>query len=414
VRAHILTIGAEILAGDILDTNFRELARALGEAGIDVAAHHTVADDVEAIAALVGASLLTADVVVVTGGLGPTPDDLTREGVARALGVGLTLREDLLEVLETRYRAFGRTSMPEVNRRQVTLPAGAEGVPNPHGTAPGFRVQHGGSVLFALPGVPHEMRHMVADSVLPWLRAHHDLPVRAYRVVRTMGIGESDIVERLGSVPDGWRGVGIAFYPRTPGVDLKLTHHGKDSRRIERELDAAEADLRRVLARFVFATGTTDLPEVIGGMLVERGWRLAVAESCTGGALAALITSVAGASRYFDRGVVAYANRAKVELLGVPQATLDAHGSVSEETARAMAEGLRERAGVEVAVATTGIAGPDGGTQEKPVGLVYTAVTAPDGTRAWESRSPGSRDIIIRRTAFTALHRLRLVLTGEA
>jgi nicotinamide-nucleotide amidase len=229
-----------------------------------------------------------------------------------------------------------------------------------------------------------------------------------------MGIGESDIVERLGSVADGWRGVGIAFYPRTPGVDLKLTHHGKDPRRIAGELDAAEADLRRILSRFVFAVGTVDLPQVVGEMLAERSLRLAVAESCTGGALAALITGVPGSSRYFERGVVAYANAVKVDLLDVPQAVLDDHGAVSEETARAMADGLRRRSGVDLVIATTGVAGPGGGTEAKPVGLVYTAIAAPDGTRVWQSRSPGTRELIVRRTTMTALHRLRLVLAGEA
>lgn len=412
MHAEILTVGAELLAGDILDTNCRDIARALGGLGVSVSRHVSVPDDPDRIGEAVREAAARADVVLVTGGLGPTPDDCTREGVARGLGLGLRLREDLREALEGRYRSYGNRSMPPVNLVQITLPEGAEAIPNPLGTAPGFRLEAGSAVLFAVPGIPREMERMLADDILPWLAAHRPVTALATRVLKTMGIGESDLVTRFASVFESLSGVEVAFYPQLPGVNVKLTARGATGLAAS-ALDASEIALRDALGSFIYGSGTDTLPGVVGELLAARGWTLAVAESYTGGALAAAVVSAPGASRYFDRGVVAYADRAKTDLLGVPAGLLAEHGAVSEPVARAMAEGLRDRSGADVTVATTGIAGPDGGTAEKPVGLVFTAVAAPDGVRAWRSTHPGTRDLVTARGVATDLNRLRLVLLGE-
>lgn len=408
MNAHILTIGAEILAGDILDTNARDLAVALRELGVAVTRRVTVADEEEEIAGAVCDALAGAEVVILTGGLGPTPDDRTRAGVARALGVDCTLRQDLVETLRSRYLSYGNRSMPPGNLVQVTLPEGSDPIPNPVGTAPGFRIEHGGAVLFAVPGIPVEMHAMLEGDILPWLRAHRPVRLLLSRSVRTMGIGESELVARFGTMLEGLEGVEVAFYPQTPGVNVKLTVAGGETER--GRLDRAVRTVREAMGRYVYGVDAETLAGAVGELLRARGWRAGTAESLTGGAIAAYLTSVSGASLSFDRAVVAYSNRAKVDLLGVPEVLISEHGAVSEPVARAMAEGLRERSGVEVAVAATGIAGPTGGTPEKPVGLVYSAVASPAATRSWRSTHPGSRALVVKRTVMTDVNRLRLVL----
>jgi len=413
LNAEVLTVGAEILAGDILDTNARDVALALRELGIPVTRRESLPDDEAAIAEAVGRAMSRASVVVLTGGLGPTPDDRTREGVARALGRPLKLRPDLVEALRARYLSYGHREMPSANLVQVTLPEGADAIANPIGTAPGFRIETPDSVLFAVPGVPREMQRMLSETIVPWLAAHR--PVRALRskTLKTIGIGESDLVERFGDVFRTLGGVDLAFYPQLPGVHLKLTASAAATQDAIRDLERAAGVLERHLGDYVYGTDGDDLAAVTGELLAARGWSLGTAESCTGGSLAGYLTSAPGASRYFQEGVVAYANRVKVERLGVGEDLLRAHGAVSEEVARAMAEGLRERSGLDITVAVTGIAGPTGGTEEKPVGLVYTAIAAPDGTRAWRSTHPGPRDMVVRRTVRTDVNRLRLVLLGK-
>jgi nicotinamide-nucleotide amidase len=407
MNAEILTIGSEILAGDILDTNGRDIAQALAGLGLLVSRRVSVSDHIDVISEAVVNALGRAEVLVVTGGLGPTPDDLTREGVARALGVGLHLRHELVEPLRERFRTFGFREMADTNLVQLTLPEGAEPIPNPIGTAPGFRIEHQGAVLFSLPGIPREMKIMLEESVLPWLTAHRPLVPRAVRTLRTIGIGESDLVHRFGHVFSSFSNVEVGFYPQLPGVDLKL------SSKSLAELDTAENALRAVLGHHVYGVEEEPLAGVVGRLLVAQGWHVGTAESCTGGRIAALLTSVPGSSRYFDRAVVTYSDRAKTELLGVDPALIEAHGAVSEPVVRAMAEGLRERSRIEAVIAVTGIAGPDGGTPEKPVGLVWSAIAIPGETRVWRSMHGGTRDMIVTRSTNVNVSRLRLMLLGE-
>ncbi len=413
LTAHVLTVGAELLAGDILDTNARDLGRALAGLGIAVTRHVSLPDDVARIASEVTEAKTLADLVLVTGGLGPTPDDLTREGVARAFGVPLSYRPELHAVLEAKYLSYGNRTMPRENLVQITLPDGCQVIPNPLGTAPGFLLEDPEAVVFVVPGIPREMAGMLEHSIVPWLRANR--PVRALlsRTVRTMGIGESELIARHGAFLESLEGIDVAFYPQQPGEDIKLTARSRDAVIAERALDLAEGAVRERLGSLVYARGGVPMAGVVGELLVARGWSIGVAESCTGGALAAALVEIPGASRYLDRGLVTYSNRAKTELLGVEETLLRDHGAVSEEVARAMAEGLRERAGVDLALSTTGIAGPDGATAGKPVGLVFSAIAAPDGTRVWRSLYPGPRDLVIRRAVAADLNRLRRVLLGE-
>jgi len=407
MNAEILTIGSEILAGDILDTNGRDIAQALAGLGLLVSRRVSVSDHIDAISEAVVNGLGRAEVLVVTGGLGPTPDDLTREGVARALGVGLHLRHELVEPLRERFRTFGFREMADTNLVQLTLPEGAEPIPNPIGTAPGFRIEHQGAVLFALPGIPREMKVMLLESVLPWLTAHRPVGPLAVRVLRTIGIGGSDLIHRFGHVFSGFSNVEVGFYPHLPGVDLKL------SSKSLADLEQAENALRAVLGHHVYGVDAEPLAGAVGRLLMAQGWRVGTAESCTGGRIAALLASVPGSSRYFDRAVVTYSDRAKTELLGVDAALIEKHGSVSEPVVQAMAEGLRERSRIEAVIAVTGIAGPDGGTPEKPVGLVWSAIAVPGETRVWRSMHGGTRDMIVTRSTNLNVNRLRLMLLGE-
>lgn len=413
MNAHVLTVGAEILAGDILDTNARDLALFLAGLGIPVLRKTTVPDVVEDIAAAVLDSLSRTDVLVVTGGLGPTPDDRTRQGLARAFGVECRLRPELLDVLRRRYLSYGHREMPDSNLPQVTLPDGAHPIPNPVGTAPGFRMERDGRVVFVLPGIPREMKRMMEDTVLPWLRANRPVRSLLSATLHTQGIGESELISRFGETLNALEGVEVAFYPQLPGVRIKLTAQVDDPEEARRRLDAASKRVRGAMGSYVFGAGGDRLPRVVLSLLEERGWKVATAESCTGGRLAAALTSVSGSSRTFERGLVTYSNQAKMELLGVRKEDLDRHGAVSETVARAMAEGVRERSGAEVGLSTTGISGPTGGSPEKPVGLVYSAIAAPEGGRVWKSIYPGPRTVVMRRAVATDLNRLRLVLLGE-
>jgi nicotinamide-nucleotide amidase len=251
---------------------------------------------------------------------------------------------------------------------------------------------------------------MLEETILPWLRTHRPLPPIVSRTVNTLGIGESDLVTRFGALLRSLVEVEVAFYPRQPGVQIKLTGRGSEG---PARVDRAVAAVRKGMGSLVFGTDDETLAGVVGELLVARGWRLATAESCTGGAIAAHLTAVSGASRYLDRGVVAYADAAKIDLLGVPADLIREHGAVSEPVARAMAEGLRMASGADVVLSTTGIAGPTGGSPEKPVGLVHTALASPRGTEAWRDTHPGTRRFVIQRTVVTAVNRLRLLLKAE-
>lgn len=417
MRAAILAIGNEIVSGLVPDTNSGFLAERLLAAGVEPVATFAVPDDDVAIHRALERALEDAEVVISTGGLGPTDDDITTEVVARLTGRELTLDEGSLAAIEARFRARGMT-MSSNNYKQALFPDGSTVIPNPAGTAPGLICQVGrGSAVrhvVCLPGVPAEMRRMAVETVIPWLEGFAPSRRFASRVFSTVGITESQLGELLGGVVAPQE-AHLAFRAAFPRVQASLTISGSGEDPLEERLDSLELRVRERLGQHLYAVGDLGMEEVVGELLQARGLTLALAESCTGGLIGHRITSVPGSSAYFLLGVVTYSNEAKERQLGVRHATLQRFGAVSPETAAEMAEGARRAARASVGLATTGIAGPGGATEGKPVGTVCIGLARKDGA-LWSHRydlGDRGRDWIKEMTAQLALDRLRIHLLGE-
>ncbi|MFO7173457.1 MAG: competence/damage-inducible protein A [Bacillota bacterium] len=400
-------VGTELLLGEILNTNAQYLSQRLAELGIDQYFQVTVGDNPDRLEATLRQALSRADVVITSGGLGPTPDDITREVAARVTGRPLRLDPGVLAEVEGWFRRTGRT-MPENNRRQALVPEGATVLPNPVGTAPGLIVPAGdgsGKALILLPGPPHELQRMFTDHVVPYLTSRlGDRPLRLFsRILRFCGIGESALAELLGEDLLTRSDPTVALYAKVGEVHLRLATKAATPEEAEGRFAPVLAAVRERAGRYLYGTDATDLETAVGALLRERGETLALAESCTGGLVAQRITAVPGASAYFLAGYVTYSNEAKVEVLGVPREVLAAHGAVSEATVRAMATGARERSGATWAVSISGIAGPTGGTPEKPVGTVWIGLAGPGVVEARRYQFRGSRQEIRQWAAQTAL-----------
>jgi nicotinamide-nucleotide amidase len=411
VKLEVVTIGTELLLGHILDTNAAELGATLAAAGVEIVRRTSVADRPEQIRAAVQDALDRTGFVITTGGLGPTRDDMTKKEVAALFNKPLVLDDTVLRSLEERFRRLGRP-MPAVNRTQAEVPAGATVLSNPRGTAPGLWVEEGGRVVVMLPGVPSEMRGLLAEEVFPRIVARGGtsrIVVRS-RTVRTTGIAESALAELVEPIEDEITPLTLAYLPSAEGVDLRLTAWGMPEEEAERRLTARAAQLRELAGEHVYGEDRADLAAVLLERMRALELRLAVAESCTGGLIGSRITAVPGASDVFAGGVVAYDDTVKRELLGVPDALLKAHGAVSEEVVLAMAAGAQRRFGVDAALAVTGIAGPAGGSQEKPVGTVWLAARLGSDARALKRVFPGDRGEIRARSAQAALDLLRRLM----
>lgn len=406
LRVEILSQGDEVVTGQVADTNAAWLATRLTELGLVVVRHTSVGDRLDDLVAVLQEVGARADVVLCTGGLGPTDDDLTAQAASIAFGMPLALDEVALADLIAKYARFGRR-MPEVNRKQAVLPVGSERLDNDFGTAPGFALASPRAWMAFMPGVPREMKGMFEGRVVPRLRERFALVPGRLVTLRTTGYGESDLQERIGSgvgLPGGSDPFVLSFRTKLPENFVKLRFHphvpddevarvaAEIAERIGSPLFASEG-LSAPVAPWADPEGG-ELAAVVGRALVRAGHTLAVAESCTGGRVAAMCTAIPGSSAWFVEGAVTYANAAKVRMLGVPEALLAEHGAVSEPVARAMAEGLRTRSGADWALATTGVAGPDGGTADKPVGLVHIAVSGPSGTDHRALRLSGERERI--------------------
>lgn len=396
-RAVVLAQGNELTTGQIADTNSAWIATRLWSLGIEVRRIIAAPDDLDDLVGILQEAAGLADVVVSTGGLGPTRDDLTAEAVAKAFGMPLALSTEALAQVEARYRAFGRP-MPAINRKQAVLPEGCRVHENHAGTAPGFSVEVGESQLFFLPGVPREMRRLVDEAVLPALQARLNLSPPRTHTVRVIGLGESTIETRLQglSVP----GLTIGFRTQMPENLVKLRFDAGTPK------DTIQQAISEVQARIgwrAFGVDCGDLSAVVGERLAQRGDTIALAESCTAGRVAAWLGEVPGASRYLIEGAVVYANAAKVRTAGVSEATLAEHGAVSEPVARQLAEGIRARAHTTFGIGITGIAGPGGGTGEKPVGTVHIALATKDGTHHQRLQLPGNRARVQALAAASAL-----------
>ncbi len=401
-------MGDELLAGFTVDTNGAWLGRRAASLGLPVRAKLVVGDDAPAIKGALARALELADVVLVTGGLGPTRDDITRPVVAEALGRPLRADEALLDELRTRWATWRRTPLPAGNERMALVPEGALVLPNPVGTAPGLVLRHADDrIVVLLPGVPAELRGLFEESVEPLLRQQlgDRLPPLVHRVFHTTGIAESSLAERIDAGVSGRTGsVSIAFLPRITGVDVRLTARATpDDPHANLLLDQAEALVEPILRPYRYPARSGDIVECVAAEMTASGRTLAVAESCTGGLVARRITDRAGASAYFVGGVVAYADEVKRARLGVSGELLTRHGAVSEEVARAMARGVTEAFGTDAGLAVTGVAGPGGGSAEKPVGTVWYALHMAGDTLARRGVFPGARVAVRERAAQAAL-----------
>lgn len=372
MNAEIVAVGTELLLGQIANTDAQFLSRELSELGVNVYAHSVVGDNPGRLRTALSIALERADIVITTGGLGPTMDDITKETIAGYWGFPMVPDQPTLDRIEAYFCSRGRQMTPN-NRKQALFPEGAAILPNPHGTAPGCILEKDGKTIIVLPGPPHEMKPMFIESVRPYLMERSGYVLTSV-VLKATGIGESDAEHRIRDIVEAQTNPTIAPYAAPGDLTLRITARtarGEDPQALLRPVVAA---VRERLGGYIYSESGQSLPEAVVEMLAARGSTLAVAESCTGGMLCSMIVDVPGASRVFTEGFVTYSNEAKTARLGVPADILARYGAVSEETAGAMARGLRQRSGTDYAVAITGIAGPGGGAADKPVGLVYIAV----------------------------------------
>ncbi|MCX6639399.1 MAG: competence/damage-inducible protein A [bacterium] len=402
MKTELITIGDEVLMGQVVNTNASWLGETLTEAGVQIGWLTVIPDQRQPILQAFRRAKQRAGAVIITGGLGPTPDDLTKPCLVEFFQDDMVLRDDLLAKVQKRFSDRGLT-MPEASRNQAEFPASASDIPNPNGTATGIHYSRDGKDWFSLPGVPMEMRYMVESYVLPKLIEKGHGSQVAVRIYRTAGIGESFLLESLTKLKEAQQLVEVAFLPKIFGVDLKLTARGDNQSSIAERLSQAEKLLLPDFGSHVYATDTETLPEATGKLARKRGFRIAVAESCTGGLIAKLFTDIPGSSDYFERGVVVYSNEAKTQLLGIPACMIDRYGAVSEKVAGAMAQGLLERCSADFAVSVTGIAGPGGGSPEKPVGLVFIGVADRSDVAVREFQFGSTREINRKRAAYSAI-----------
>lgn len=416
MRVELITIGDELLLGFTLDSNGAHLARELAAIGVSIARRTSVGDEGAAIAAVVREALDRTGAVITTGGLGPTSDDLTKPSIAAVFGRGMRMDAEILEALRARWIAKGWGSeLPKTNEQQALVPEGATILTNRHGSAPGIWLEDDrGRWVAMLPGVPREMRGMFKEEVLPRVATRVSAvgsagaaQVVVSRTIRTTGIAESALADLITPIASTLAGLSLAYLPNWPGVDLRLTVRGLAADAARSRLDAAEASLGATIGNVVYGSGDDDLAEVVLNLCREQGLAIAVAESCTGGLLGSRITAIPGSSHLFLGGVIAYSNEVKATHLGVGDDTLIKFGAVSEETAREMASGVRARYRADVAMAITGIAGPGGGTPEKPVGTVCVAVDLRGTLTSSKRQMVGDREEVRQRSAQWALDLLR-------
>lgn len=410
IKASIISIGNELLSGQTLDSNRAYLSKKLLGIGVPVVSGYTVSDNVDSISRSLHQSSEDADIILVTGGLGPTDDDVTRGGLAQYLGVELELREDLLEKI-TRYFSSRKLRMVETNNVQAYLPAGTDALSNELGTAPGIAVKAGGKSIYAMPGVPSEMKAMFEDSVLGGLEALTSGQAVVVKKLKCFGTGESKIAEMLGDLMERGRNPLVNCTVNKGVITLHIISTASDKVEAEQEGCKVETELRRRLGRLVYGSGEQSLAEVVGKQLAARGKTIALAESCTGGLVAKLLTDVSGSSEYFRYGWVTYSNEAKIKELDVSAELIEKEGAVSEEVSKSMALGAKKISGADYAIGITGIAGPGGGGKEKPVGLVHISVAADNNIESSCFTFSHDRNFIRYLTAQTSLNMVRLALS---
>lgn len=407
IKATIITIGDEILIGQIVDTNSVSIAKRLNATGITVEEKLSIGDDAEQIAATLKRAHTQSQIVIITGGLGPTKDDITKHTLARIFSSQLIENKAVAEHVEKMLAVRG-IAFNALNRSQAMVPECCTVLFNHHGTAPGMWFEEGDHVTISLPGVPFEMEHLMEDEVMPRLKAHYSLHANIHRTMITSGIAESILAERIAEWEDALpKGVKLAYLPSPNIVRLRLsTYDSEDGVAARKRIDELFNQLYKIIPDNIVGYEDASVQQLVHQLLTERGKTLAVAESCTGGTIASRFTAMAGSSAYFLAGVVAYANEAKRDILGVNYDDIMRYGAVSEQVARQMAEGAQRITGADYAIATTGIAGPTGGTTQKPVGTVWIAVATPQGTIATLRPSGTDRSQIINRASAYAIEML--------
>ena len=412
MQAEIITIGDELLIGQVVDTNSAWLGSTLGDDGIKVIQITSVQDHAAQIVQAVNDALSRADIVLMTGGLGPTKDDITKKTLAEMFGMKLVRNEQVYEMVGKQLALRG-IAFTELNQGQALVPDGCTVLPNRNGTAPGMWFERDGKVLISMPGVPFEMKALVKDEVLPRLRKHFALDANVHRTIITFGLAESILADTIASWEEALPPyLHLAYLPSALCIRLRLSAYEIDRQKAEQEIESQIEKLSKVIPHYIIGSEDDSLESVTGTLLKTRGETLATAESCTGGNIAHRFTAMPGASEYFKGGVVAYSNEVKIALLGVDPESLNRYGTVSQSVAEQMAEGVRRATGATYGISTTGIAGPTGGTPEKPVGTVWMAVATPNGVFSRRMVFGSVRSQNIERASSNCINLLRLQLLG--
>jgi nicotinamide-nucleotide amidase len=413
MKAEIVSIGTELLLGQIIDTNAAYIADMLAEIGIDLYHRSTVGDNEKRLKKTLESGLKRADLIITTGGLGPTDDDLTREVVAEVMNVELIRDEKLLKRIEEFFVELGR-DMTKNNLTQAYLPAGSEPILNDRGTAPGIIMEKDNKVIISMPGVPEEMKKMMEEEVIPYLKKKtKGKELIKSKVLKVCGLGESSLEMEIKDILDKQNNPTIALLAGKAEVHLRITAKANEKREANELIEKVENELRKRLKDNIFAVDEETMEGIVAKRLIEKDLQLAVAESCTGGLIGHRLTNVSGSSDYFERGVVSYSNQAKQELLEVQEETLKEYGAVSKEIAKEMALGVRKLAKTDLGIAVTGIAGPTGGSEEKPVGLVYMGLATLDQVESFRFKFHGNRQQIKYLTSQYTLDKLRRYLEGS-
>lgn len=406
LSAEIIAIGSELLTPDKTDTNSLWLTGKLNEIGIEVKLKTVVGDDEARLEETIKDALKRSDIVITTGGLGPTEDDITRKISAKSIGRELVYHDELEKDLIERFRRWGR-EMPEINKRQAFVIEGAEVLPNPNGSAAGMLLEINEKFFVILPGPPRENQPMFLDFVLPKVREKAGEISVKRKIMRVSGLGESAVDEQIAPIYRQYANPQTTILFNKTEIEIHLTAQGKTEAEADALNDEVATKIAEALGSAVFSTNGETMEEIVGQILRARDKTLSTAESCTGGLIAQRLTEISGSSQYFIEGVVAYANEAKIRTLNVPAELIEKHGAVSAEVAEAMAEGMRARAETDYAISITGVAGPTGGTPEKPVGLVFIGYSDKNKTKSLKLTLPGDRYLIRWRSSQAALDYLR-------
>lgn len=413
IYAELISIGDEILYGQTLDTNSHYISAELDKLGIRVHRKVTVADSREAIMKAFKEAEVNADIIIITGGLGPTKDDLTKPLLAEYFDSGMKLHEDILEDLRERFAKRGR-ELNELNEGQAELPEKCKPIENKYGTAPGMWFEKDGKVFISMPGVPSEMKYMMEDTILPRFKEMYQTPVLIHKMVKTVGIPESILAEKL----EDWENnlpkeIKLAYLPGLKQVKMRLTASGQDEQHLQDLIEEEVNKLYQLVGKYIYGTDDSNLAGKVGELLLQQNKTIAVAESCTGGQIAHLITANAGSSTYYRGGINPYHNDLKINVLGIKTETIEKHGAVSEQTVKEMAERVREIFGADIGISTSGVAGPGGGSEEKPVGTVWVALADGQNTQTKLYHFQFDRAGNIEMTSNSLLNLVRQTLSSK-